>query len=622
MSQNLQPYQRALDRAEADLRAKLGNGRATARDVAIARRTAEIMAATLRESPGSVLAHERFVVPQYRTLSPPERWYYHTQDTATQELFPHEINEIAQRTYLSKLSEYHQFAWELISSVDMRQRWTVDRQTGRGYLYQENQLVPRIMQVIGGELYRWFSEYPVDREFYKRQYYLTWPARTGYALFLEERPDICALLRIAQTLPFEPEISQVRVDRPVVVEAVELAIGLAPVLSSIVAAYEAYAGIDLFGYHLTDLERGILAASVLLPIAGRVVKGGRAIYSEARMVALYGRDAATWSRILRAGGQATASSRSLRVIEEAEAAIRAQGNLDRTLAQRAATELPNIVRGSAPFSSTVDQVITDLFRQISSSHSILRSLDEQALQRVLEKGPNVDHLKGQLLEEMIEARVVPWLRDRAGSSALGVQTASKQLEFIPGNLIRDRDGLQVTDGILAFRDKGVLNIAAVFESKAGARGVRELSLGSGGISSLSTEGRASLRAFAKDAWRDLREEAQAAGRPFNTTLAEVELAWAQARREGQISRDVETLVELGEIRVGADWVHVRMSPTRTKFFGVVPKDVSRTTIDRVVREVSSVGYNIEFIGADITQRDLSSIAEQLVPLATTMTGVP
>lgn len=624
MSRNLQPYQRALGEAEAELKAKLANGRASASEVAVARRAWEIMAAQLRSSPDSVLVYERMPADPHSGRRGADRWRLGMYRLASDELFPHLASDAASAAYARKQQEYLDLGLRIVQSPDMRYRSVVDRQRGRSYLYRENPLVPRIMQVIAHELMRWFNEYPVDREFYRRGWYLSWSAEAGLGLFLQERPDMVALLRIAQTLPLDTEVSEVPVDRPAVVEAVELAIGLIPVVGSIVAAYEAYAGVDLFGYHLTDLERGILAATVLLPIAGRVVKGGRVIYSEGRMVAMYGRDAAAWSRTLRAGGQATASARSLRVIEEAETAIRAQRSLDRVLAQRAATELPNVVRGSAPVLSVVDQAVTDLFRQLSSRHGILRSLDEHALQRVLEKGPNVDHLKGQLLEELVEARVVPWLRDRAGSFALGVQTGGRQLEFIPGHLIRDASGRQITDGILAYRNNGVLEIAAVFEAKAGRRAARELSLASGSISSLSAAERAELRAYARDVLREQRAAAQEAGTPFSKTLDEVEREVALSERGGQVRRDIERLSQnadgtLAQIRLGSDLIPVRLSPTRTKFFGVLPRDVNRSLIER---ELTEAGFSFEIIGVDISQRDLQSIASDMVPLATTMAGAP
>ncbi len=100
-------------------------------------------------------------------------------------------------------------------------------------------------------------------------------ARAGLATMLSERPDIVMLVPLAQNAPLDSEVRNVPVDRPAVVEALSLAIALIAVVGNAVAAYEAYTGEDIFGYSLTDLERGILGASVLLPIAGRLVKGGR-----------------------------------------------------------------------------------------------------------------------------------------------------------------------------------------------------------------------------------------------------------------------------------------------------------------------------------------------------------
>jgi len=64
--------------------------------------------------------------------------------------------------------------------------------------------------------------------------------------------------------------------------------------------------------------------------------------------------------------------------------------------------------------------VTGLFRDMSAAYSELASLDALAIERILTKGPNVDHLKGQLLEELVERRVVPWLRTRMGGFALGI----------------------------------------------------------------------------------------------------------------------------------------------------------------------------------------------------------
>jgi hypothetical protein len=52
------------------------------------------------------------------------------------------------------------------------------------------------------------------------------------------------------------------------------------------------------------------------------VKGGRAIYTEARMIALYGRDAKGWSRVLCAGSRITSDAHALQILQRTEAIVR------------------------------------------------------------------------------------------------------------------------------------------------------------------------------------------------------------------------------------------------------------------------------------------------------------
>ena len=207
---------------------------------------------------------------------------------------------------------------------------------------------------------------------------------------------------------------------------------------------------------------------------------------------------------------------------------------------------------------------------------------------------------------------------------MGLQTGGKKLEFIPGHLIRDASGRQITDGILAFRNNGVLEIAAVFEAKAGQRAARELSFTSQSISSLSRAERAELRAFAKDVLQEQRAAAEGAGRRFDKTLAEVESEVTLSEHGGQIRRDIERLSKnedgtLAQIRIGASLLPVSLSPTRTKFFGVLPRDVNSSIIERELREAR---FNFEIVGVDIGQRDLRAVADEMVQLATTIAGAP
>jgi hypothetical protein len=58
-------------------------------------------------------------------------------------------------------------------------------------------------------------------------------------------------------------------------------------------------------------------------------------------------------------------------------------------------------------STAVDQALLELFQDLSRQHGMLTGLDGFAMRRIPKKGPNIDHLKGQVLEELLQSRVVP-----------------------------------------------------------------------------------------------------------------------------------------------------------------------------------------------------------------------
>jgi hypothetical protein len=414
MALNLAPYRAQIATAQRRLREYLARGRATSDDIAVARRTLEIMKAQLNENPTYVAGFDNLA--PLKSGGGPQLWEQHCAERAEKELIPERADHEA---YAKKYAEYIEFGERLIQSVDFQAKSTVDKYSGKSYLFIPNGLTQKAMQVVAAELVRWF-QHQADPKFIRKS------AQEGYVWMLSEHPDLVAMLRIAQELRYDVEVSEVPIERPVEVTVVETAISLVPLVGSIVAAYEAYTGKDLFGYTLTGVERGILAASVLLPIAGRLVKGGRAVYAEARMVALYGRDAASWSQMVSASGLATADAHFFQILTTAEEKVHAGRSLSRGLAIDAAKVVRRFSKGLGTVSREVDQAAIDLFQKLSSRHAILDNLDAFAIQRILEKGPNVDHLKGQLLEELIESRVVPWLSTRTGPAALGVSSSSER----------------------------------------------------------------------------------------------------------------------------------------------------------------------------------------------------
>jgi putative toxin of predicted polymorphic toxin system len=615
MAGNIKQYEAALAEEGTRLASLLRSGTAGASMIAVSRRACQIMAEQLK-APNSVLAYDKRPANKLG-LRGADLWRLACATQADAELNP---QYLPPAEYARKFAEYVDLGKQLVADQRVRQHAVVDKQNGVSYLiHGERPIVGQTMALVASELLAWFKRQPNSRAV------MTMSAQAGLATLLSERPDLVVQVRMAQEAPLDSEVRAVPIDRPAVVEIMELAIGLIPYVGNAVAAYEAYAGRDLFGYKLTDVERGILAATVLLPIAGRLVKGGRILYTEARLVSLYGKEAAGWSKVVSASGRAETASggKALREVEQAGTELRAQKQLVGQAAKDAASAIPAIVKGSSAASSAIDPAVTSLLGQLQKTNAAMKSLDAPALLRVLEKGPNVDHLKGQLLEELIESQLVPWLRTRVGEMALGLKVpVGKQLEFIPGHMVRDLKGRQISDGILAFRSNGELHIVAIFEAKAGKNAARELSLAKGSMSSLTQAEKAELRANAKDVWRDRKAEAKLAGQPFSEKVEDIMAEYALSEQGGQVRRDIERLAPSGgkaTLRVGSERLLVNMSPTQTKFFGVVPRNVALGTIEAQLK-AEKVTY--EMLAVDIKDTELKALAEKMQALAGTLAVAP
>jgi hypothetical protein len=66
----------------------------------------------------------------------------------------------------------------------------------------------------------------------------------------------------------------------------------------------------------------------------------------------------------------------------------------------------------AAVNSAVDQRVADALTALVGRSQVYATLDALALERVLLKGGNLNHIKGHFLEELLESRIVPWLRER------------------------------------------------------------------------------------------------------------------------------------------------------------------------------------------------------------------
>lgn len=114
-------------------------------------------------------------------------------------------------------------------------------------------------------------------------------------------------------------------------------------------------------------------------------------------------------------------------------------------------------------------------------------LDEAAIVRILGKGKSIDRAKGQLFEELTAVRVEQMLKSPGERAKLAGQFAGEKLEFIPGHMLRARDGRQLTDGVVGFRrPDGAFQIVTVIEAKAGVNTAVGLRLGEAELNALNS----------------------------------------------------------------------------------------------------------------------------------------
>jgi putative toxin of predicted polymorphic toxin system len=610
---DIELYRSELTRAKEDLRKSLAGGTDLASTTAIARRTCEIMDSDLKGPPQSVLFYDHV---SEQGISGPSLWRIKSRDVAAQ---PFEHSDPS--AWQQKNNEYFQ----LIERIRQRQalpQLFKDPKRGIAYLVEENDRVRGVLADIMKALSAWVVEHGSDADF------LTSSAQSGLARMLDERQDLLAALRFAQTLPKDATVSPIPVDRPAVFELAEAAVGLIPVVGTAVALLEAVTGEDLFGYQLDPIDRAILAGGCLLPAAARLFREGKALYTASRMTRLYGRDAAEWSLAFARGERLASDSAAVRTIRRADEIAKARQQIDKQFGKDLVEAFERMGLKNARTSklTSMPDYLANALKGLIRNKLYLAELDELALKRVVDKGPNLNLMKGQLLEELLESRISAWLRNPAGAVALGISRPPNGLQFIPGHLIRDAAGRQITDGILAHWVGGDLHIVAVFEAKAGASAARELSLASSSISKLSRADRTELRAYARDIFRSRRARATRMGVAFPERESEIDEMISKIEGEvilsekgGQIRRDAERMAAnedgtLAKLLIGSELTSVKISPTQTKFFGVLPKNVP---IGNMESDLQQLGYRFEVLGMNVTDKELIELTQILRPATET-----
>lgn len=604
---SLADFRRVRRETERSVTLLLASGNPSPQDIAILRATLALMDYSLSRLGSALAMRQRLNGPTaYLT------WRRELIEQATRRFVqPLDWPEIAQKydRYLLEARRWRERA--------QRERSYEDVYNGLVWIIRTNAQELAAIDAMASELVSWATRHMTDPDFSSNS------VRQGVVRFLSGRHDLIAALRMAQRQPPDVERMRVQVRVPPFVEAVEFAIGIIPVIGNVVSAYEAYSGRNLFGYRLSPLERGVLGAAALIPIAGRLIRGGRALYTTERMVRLYGRDARRWSRILAAGERASARGGALGTIRRASTELQQNGTVSASLASDMENILSALALRSGASPSAVPQRASQAFANLVQRFPILADLDPLAIERVLARGPNVNHMKGQLLEELLEQRIVTWLRDPAGKAALGLDDVVGELHFVPGDLVRDARNVQLTDGIIFRVINGAYEIVAVFECKAGRAAARELRLASGGNAltayrrgRMSAENQRELLAYARDILRDRQEAAAQAGATISDTIDTILGEISLSELGGQIRRDMNRLAPNAggsatpattTLRIAGETRQTTLG-RRVRFFGVVPGGFNTNGIERELRRL---GYNFDIMPMPISSRQINDAARRL-----------
>jgi len=157
--------------------------------------------------------------------------------------------------------------------------------------------------------------------------------------YLAANPELTRALELATTYP-DVEHYTVTVDVPAWQTAIEVGVGFIPIVGQIVAAGEVATGYSITGRGLGTLERGILAAGVLLPAAARLGRLGYASVATVRVARDLRMTAAEAEAFFRATARIQTGSAGNRLLSRAVDDVRAGRPID----QRRVNELQTLTR--------------------------------------------------------------------------------------------------------------------------------------------------------------------------------------------------------------------------------------------------------------------------------------
>jgi hypothetical protein len=263
----------------------------------------------------------------------------------------------------------------------------------------------------------------------------------------------------------------------------------------------------------------------------------------------------------------------------------------------------------------------------------------EAIERIIGK-TNVDHVKGQLLEEMAGAKVQRALatNDQSELTKLAGDRADAALEYIGGDRIRDAHGRQFTDGMLIIRDGDRIEVVAILESKSGpasSKGLRSeyASLKPDGtykslkdldadrdIGTLTDAERTLIEAR-RHAIDDLSvQQPKVYGNRRIKEIDEAPGAQADIARimdgmvkteAGQARQDIERMVSVGVMIDDKPVTVAKGGAASSKIVAVLPTDVKAAKIESTINGGTGQGLNFGTMNVGMSSKDLDGLATDI-----------
>jgi hypothetical protein len=567
---DLGPFYTIMKEKGASLEHDLAQGAFDPFNILLQRDIVSVMQLQLKNTPDFVLD---FRTQDSSHFTPPELWYLHVHQTCMALLDPAVRDP---RKFQRKMDEYLAHGLWMMENI----REAVQQRTRYEVItIRESQEAKEVIKAIANALMASAKIHHYDPDFLEVSI-----EQAMERLLRYERFDLKVALRIALKVP--GDISVMALPKPeqrsALLAAISFAISCIPVVGNAVAAYEFLAERDIFGYPISDVERGIMAFGIMLPAVSRYANEGRSLYSAGRLASLHGGEVRLWSETLAVGERISADPTAFFRLQIAQKTI-ASG---KRLTPDAAGDLADVLRtiGVAKADMGVPVVLsknsTEAFEALVEHNRRFAELDANAIDRMARKRTG-HQVQGMLLEELQYNRVVVWLRDPSGMAALNLVRPIGRVEYIPGHLIVDMNGRELTDGMIVhWLSENQCRILAVFETKSGARAAKKLSFEAKSLKKLNAKERVLLEVRADKRLQILKERARLTGTPVVETRESLMriILKEEDKPGGQILRDIRRLNQKDSdgtttIFVGGQPIKVHFSNEDTKFFGVVPSDV-------------------------------------------------